>query len=79
MSKFIYTQILDYEVEALRRQTNRIQEAYDVLHEHVMSLPLDVPIEEFGKLSEALASIYTAKLLINIDVECIEKRQKHEL
>jgi hypothetical protein len=79
MSKFTYSQITNYEVESLRRNINSLKEAHDTLLKHVMSLPTEVSINEFGKLSEALASIYTAQFCLNLDVETIENRPKHEL
>lgn len=79
MSKFTYSQITNYEVASLRRHTDKIKEAHKVLHDHVMSLPLEVSIEEFSKLSEALASVYSAQFCLNLDVETIENRPKHEL
>lgn len=79
MSKFTYSQITNYEVASLRRNINNLKEAHDTLQKHVMSLPIEVSIEEFGKLSEALASIYTAQFCLNLDVENIEQRPKYEL
>ena len=79
MSKFTYSQITNHEVEGLRRSVDNIKKAHKVLQDHVMSLPLDVPIEEFSKLSEALASIYSAAFCLNLDVEFLENRPKHEL
>jgi hypothetical protein len=79
MSKFTYSQVTNYEVDSLRRNVNSLKEAYEALYNHVLSLPLEVPIEEFKKLSEALASIYSAQFCINLDVENIEQRPKHEL
>jgi len=79
MSKFTYSQVTNYEVDSLRRNINNIKEAYETLHNYVVSLPLEVPMEEFKKLSEALASIYAAQFCINLEVENIEQRPKHEL
>jgi len=79
MENITYSNIWTYEVKSLRRQTDSIKEAHKVLHDHVMSLPFDFPSEEFSKLSEALASIYSAQFCLQIDVEHIEQRTKHEL